>query len=529
MAAPRVSIYDTTLRDGAQGEKVAFSVEDMLRIARRLDELGFDYIEGGWPGSNPKAEEFFARGQKLKLRHAKLAAFASTRHAKHRAASDPNLVKLVKAKTPVVTIFGKSWELHVREALRVTPAQNLEMITDSIAFLRQAGREVIFDAEHFFDGFAANPEYALTVLRAALAGGASRLVLCETNGGKLPHEITAAVAAVRSALGAQVALGIHAHNDTECAVANSLAAVAAGCGQVQGTINGYGERCGNANLCSVIPNLQLKMGCRVLTPANLARLTETSRLVSELANLAPNRALPYVGSSAFAHKGGIHVSAVARHPETYEHVRPELVGNHQRVLVSEQAGRSNLVHKAREMGLKLDTAAGSEALAGVLAQVKDLEASGYQFEGAEASFALMLRRALGKTRAYFALAGFRVINEKRGAGESYCEATIKVTVGGKEAHTAAEGDGPVNALDNALRKALLKFYPGLKQLALTDYKVRVLNEKEGTAARVRVLMEFADGEGSWGTVGCSTNIVEASWQALVDGFDYFLAHRIRHR
>ncbi len=527
MKQTRILVYDTTLRDGAQGERVSFSVEDMLRVARRLDDLGFAYIEGGWPGANPKAVEFFTRARKLKLKQAKLAAFGSTRHAKHRPAADPNLTGLLAAKTPVVTIFGKAWDLHVREALRVPLPQNLTMITDSVAHLKAAGREVLFDAEHFFDGFAANPAYALAALRAALDGGADWLVLCETNGGALPHTVAAAVRAVRETFpGAR--LGMHAHNDSDCAVANSLAAVREGCTQVQGTVNGYGERCGNANLCSIIPNLQLKMNCRVLSTAQLARLTDTSRLVSELANLAPNRALPYVGSSAFAHKAGIHVSAVQRHPETYEHIRPELVGNRQRVLVSDQSGRSNLVHKARELGIALDGPAGAEKLGDVLQELKELEASGYQFEGAEASFALMLRRALGTVPAHFALLAFRVINEKQGDGVPYCEATIKVSVGERVAHTAAEGDGPVNALDNALRKALAKFYPALRQLTLTDYKVRVLNEKEGTAARVRVLMEFSDGERTWGTVGCSTNIVEASWQALVDGFDYFLCRRGRH-
>jgi len=527
-AVPRITLYDTTLRDGAQGEKVSFSVEDMLRIARRLDELGFAYIEGGWPGANPRAVEFFARARKLKLKHAKLAAFGSTRHAKHKPAADPNLAGLLAAKTPVVTIFGKTWDLHAREALRVPPKQNLEMIADSVAFLKAAGREVMFDAEHFFDGYRANPAYALAALGAALDGGADWLVLCETNGGKLPHEVSDAVRAVRAAY-PLARLGIHTHNDSDCAVANSLAAVIDGCTQVQGTINGYGERSGNANLCSIIPNLQLKLGYRVLSPANLARLTETSRLVSELANLAHNRMLPYVGSSAFAHKAGIHVSAVQRHPETYEHIRPELVGNRQRVLVSDQSGRSNLVHKAQELGIGLGDDVSPEALGTVLNQVKDLEASGYQFEGAEASFALMLRRALGTMKTHFTLAGFRVVNEKFGNGEPYCEATVKVSVGGNTAHTAAEGNGPVNALDNALRKALRKFYPTIRLLELTDYKVRVLNEKEGTAARVRVLMEFSDGESTWGTVGCSTNIVEASWQALVDGFDYFLCRRGRNR
>lgn len=521
--ATRISIYDSTLRDGTQGEKINFSVEDKLRIARRLDELGLDYIEGGWPGSNPKDEEFFRRARTLRLKHARVTAFGSTRHKKNRPAADPNLVKLVAARTPVITIFGKTWDLHVREALRCTPEQNLQMIEDSVAFLKATGREVIYDAEHFFDGYAADAAYAVATLEAARRGGADLLCLCETNGGQVPHQVAEAVRAVRAALGPAVPLGIHAHNDTECGVANSLAAVGEGCVHVQGTINGYGERCGNANLCSIIPNLQLKLGYKVLTPAALARLTDTSRLVSELANLSPNTRLPYVGNSAFAHKGGIHVSAVQRRPGTYEHIDPALVGNRRRVLVSELSGKSNLLFKAEEWGL--DVEADDEAVKRALAQLKDLEAAGYQFEGAEASFEVLMSKALGRFKPYFAMTGLKVLSEKRGESESFCEATIKVLVGGQEEHTVAEGDGPVNALDNALRKGLRKFYRHIDEMFLTDYKVRVLNETEGTAAKVRVLIEFSNGKSTWGTVGCSTNIVEASWEAMVDGINYFLKHR----
>ncbi|MBE3577199.1 MAG: citramalate synthase [Limnochordales bacterium] len=533
---PSIEIYDTTLRDGAQREGISFSVEDKRRILLRLDELGIAFVEGGWPGSNPKDVEFFALARKLTLKQTRLAAFGSTRRPQTRAENDRNLQLLLEAETPVVTIFGKSWDLHVTEALRTTLDENLRMIEESVAFLAGRGREVIYDAEHFFDGFRKNPEYALKTLQAAVRGGASRIVLCDTNGGSLPEQIREAVLAVRRALGDGIPLGIHCHNDGGLGVANSLAAVAAGCTHVQGTINGLGERCGNADLCQVIPNLQLKLGYRCLPEEAIRTLTEVSRFVDEIANLNPDPHRPFVGASAFAHKGGIHVSAVLRDPSTYEHISPEQVGNRRKVLVSELAGKSNVLYKARELGVigaKAGTGARSETepeaeidparLQQVLSQIKELEYAGYQFEGAEGSFELLLHRALGNYRPFFELIGFRLVIEKRSPMEEpLSEATIKVRVGDRVLHTAADGDGPVNALDNALRKALEEVYPELARFKLTDYKVRVLDEKKGTAATVRVLIESADNGRRWGTVGVSSNIIEASWQALVDSIEYGL-------
>jgi 2-isopropylmalate synthase len=517
----KVLLYDTTLRDGAQWEGISLSVEDKLKIAAKLDEFQIDYIEGGWPGSNPKDIEFFRRVPELGLRHARVVAFGSTRRPHTRVEDDYNIRMLVEANTPAVALVSKSWDLHVTEALRTTLEENLAMIRDSVGYLAALGREVVYDAEHFFDAYKANPDYALETLRVAAAAGASVLVLCDTNGGSMPweiEEITRAVAAL--GLGP---LGIHTHNDTGNAVANALAAVRAGAVHVQGTINGYGERCGNADLCVLIPNLVLKLGIDCLPRELLARLTELSWYVSEVANVAPNAHQPYVGRSAFAHKGGIHVSAVMREARTYEHIDPALVGNERRVVVSELAGRSNLLFKARQFNLDLDER--SPEWQRLLQLIKDLEYQGYQFEGAEASLELLMKKALGIYERLFELEGFRVTVEKRQDGRPHAEATIKVVVDGEHEHTAAEGDGPVHALDNALRKALLPFYPALRDIRLTDYKVRVLNAEDGTAAKVRVLIESADEDGRWSTVGVSENILEASWQALVDSIEYGLRRR----
>src|SRR5579884_2808171 len=513
----KVLLYDTTLRDGTQWEGISLSVEDKLKIAAKLDEFQIDYIEGGWPGSNPKDIEFFRRVPELGLRHARVVAFGSTRRPNSRVEDDYNIRMLVEANTPAVALVSKSWDLHVTEALRTTLEENLAMIRDSVGYLAALGREVVYDAEHFFDAYKANPDYALETLRVAAASGASVLVLCDTNGGSMPweiEEITRAVAAL--GLGP---LGIHTHNDT----GNAVAAVRAGAVHVQGTINGYGERCGNADLCVLIPNLVLKLGIECLPRELLARLTELSWYVSEVANVAPNAHQPYVGRSAFAHKGGIHVSAVMREARTYEHIDPALVGNERRVVVSELAGRSNLLYKARQFQLDLDER--SPEWQQILQLIKDLEYQGNQFGGAEASLALLMKKALGIYERLFELEGFRVTVEKRQDGRPHCEATIKVVVDGEHEHTAAEGDGPVHALDNALRKALLPFYPALRDIRLTDYKVRVLNAEDGTAAKVRVLIESADEEGRWSTVGVSENILEASWQALVDSIEYGLRRR----
>jgi 2-isopropylmalate synthase len=514
-----IKIYDTTLRDGTQGEGVSFSMEDKVRIASRLDALGVHYIEGGWPGSNPKDLRFFRRMQDVTLKHARLAAFSMTRRAGVRAAADANMQALVAAGAPVATIVGKAWDFHVTHALGTTLAENLEMITDTVAFLGPKVEEVIFDAEHFFDGFRKNRDYALRTLAAAEAGGARWLILCDTNGGTLPHDLAAIVREVRRHV--RTPLGIHVHNDAECAVANSLAAVQEGVDQVQGTLNGYGERCGNANLVSIIPSLVLKMGLDCIPASHLRELRDLSRFASELANRKPWSAQPYVGDSAFAHKGGMHVSAVQKHPETYEHVDPEAVGNHRRVLVSELAGKSNILWKAREYGIDLDHDTPDSRR--ILDRLKALEDEGFQFEGAEASFELLMERALGRHTAYFELDAYRVIVEEQHTAEApVAEATVRVRVKGMLEHTAASGNGPVNALDHALRKALEEFYPGLKAVRLLDYKVRILDESKGTAAKTRVLITSGDGEETWGTVGVADNIIEASWQALVDALEYKL-------
>ncbi|MBI2158792.1 MAG: citramalate synthase [Candidatus Rokubacteria bacterium] len=521
-----IKIYDTTLRDGTQGEGVSFSMEDKVRLTTRLDALGIHYIEGGWPGSNPKDLRFFRRMQDVMLKHAKLAAFSMTRRAGVAAEADPNMQALLDAGAPVATIVGKSWDFHVTGALGTTLDENLAMIADTIAFLRPRVEEVMFDAEHFFDGFRVNRDYALETLKAAEAAGAHWLVLCDTNGGTLPADLVAILQVVKKHV--NTPLGIHVHNDAECAVANSLAAVREGIGQVQGTINGFGERCGNANLVSVIPSLVLKMGLDCIPGPNLRELRDVSRFVSELANRKPWSSQPYVGDSAFAHKGGMHVSAVLKHPETYEHIDPEAVGNHRRVLVSELAGKSNILWKAREYGIDLDHETPDSRR--ILDQLKALEDQGFQFEGAEASFELLMERAVGRHKPYFELDAYRVIVEEQNhEQEPVAEATVRVRVKGIMEHTAASGNGPVNALDHALRKALEEFYPNLKAMKLLDYKVRILDESKGTAAKTRVLITSGDGEEAWGTVGVADNIIEASWQALVDSIEYKLRRDERAR
>jgi 2-isopropylmalate synthase len=522
----KIQLYDTTLRDGCQSEDVSLTLDDKLRVAELLDDLGIHVIEGGWPGSNPRDEEFFVGARKLRLKHARIAAFGSTKRAGVKAADDRNLQLCVKADVPVITIVGKTWDMHVREDLRIALKANLEVIADSIAYLKKNADEVVFDAEHFFDGWAANAEYALACLQAAADAGADVLCLCDTRGGSLPSAVAAAVDAARTAL-PEARLGIHCHNDCELAVANSLAAIEHGCTQVQGTINGFGERCGNANLVSVIPTLQLKGGYACVTPAQLRKLGEVSRMVYELANLEPNKRQAYVGQSAFAHKGGLHVAAVQKNAETYEHIDPTLVGNAQRVLVSDLAGRSNLLAKAAEFGI--DLSSDGPVVRALLHEVKELESKGYAFEGADGSFELLMRKALEGERAeFFHLIGFRVIDEKRHADEPpIAEATIQLEgPDGQIEHTAAQGNGPVHALDQALRKALAKFYPEVEEIRLHDYKVRVLSGAEGTAGLVRVLIESGDQERRWTTVGVSHNVIEASWQALVDSMDYKL-HRSR--
>ncbi|MDP2280030.1 MAG: citramalate synthase [Nitrospirota bacterium] len=515
----KVEIYDTTLRDGSQAEDIAFSVEDKLRITEKLDELGVHYIEGGWPGSNPKDADYFKKSKKLKLKNSVVVAFGSTHRPKHKAKDDANIKALIASETPVITIFGKTWDFHIKESLMITPSENLEIIHNSVAYLKKYADKVFFDAEHFFDGHKGNPSLALKCLIAAQDAGADCLVLCDTNGGTMPDEMQKIVAAVIKKTKAPI--GIHTHNDSECAVANSIIAVELGASQVQGTINGIGERCGNANLCSIIPNLNLKLGIKCITDAQMKGLRDVSRFVTEISNLRHFKRQPFVGDSAFAHKGGVHVSAVMKRPETYEHIKPELVGNSHRVLISDLAGKSNILRKAKEFNIHI--APDSPQLQDILNRLKDLEHQGFQFEGAEASFELLLKKALGLHRKFFELIGFRVIVEKRKEGEiPLTEATIMVRVGGKTEHTAATGSGPVNALDNALRSALDKFYPELKNIKLHDYKVRVLTAGKGTSARVRVLAESGDEKNRWSTVGVSENIIEASWQALVDSIEYKL-------
>ncbi|ADY72887.1 2-isopropylmalate synthase/homocitrate synthase family protein [Desulfurobacterium thermolithotrophum DSM 11699] len=524
-----VYIYDTTLRDGAQTRGVSFSLEDKLRITQALDDLGVHYIEGGWPGSNPKDLAYFETVKGLNLKNSKIVAFSSTKRKGIKIEEDANIAQLVKTKVPAVTVFGKSWDLHVTEALKISLEENLELIYQTIEYLKKYFDEVFFDAEHFFDGYKENPEYAVKTLKAAEEAGADCLILCDTNGGTLWYETEEIFDAVSKKVKAP--LGIHAHNDSDMAVVNSLIAVKKGAIQIQGTINGLGERAGNANLCSIIPNLVIKMGYKSIPIENLKKLYSVSRLVSELLNRPHPANLPFVGDNAFAHKAGVHVSAVEKNPRTYEHINPELIGNRRRIMVSELSGRSNIVNKARELGIELDK--NSPEVKKILEKIKYLEAQGYHFEGAEASFELLLKETLGMSKKYFELKGFRVFTEKRSEEEeAYAEATVKVEIPEEIArekgiedrfeHTAAEGRGPVEALDKALRKALEKFYPSIKEVKLTDYKVRILNEAAGTGASPRVLIESTDGKRKWGTVGVSPNVIEASWIALVDALKYKL-------
>jgi len=514
-----VKIYDTTLRDGSQAEDIAFSVEDKVRIAQKLDELGIHYIEGGWPGSNPKDLQFFQEIRSIPLSQTKIVAFGSTCRAGTPPQEDPNMKALIETGTETVTIFGKSWDIHPLQALNITLDQNLEIIYESIRFLKGRVPEVIFDAEHFFDGFKNNPRYALSTLEMARDAGADWIVLCDTNGGTLPFEIQSIIRETKEKI--RTPFGIHVHNDTGMAVANSLFAVREGIGQVQGTINGYGERCGNANLCTIIPNLKLKLGIDCITDEQLRKIKEVSRFVSELANLPHYKYQPYVGDSAFAHKGGVHVSAIQKNVATYEHIQPEHVGNRQRVLISDLSGASNVLYKAAEF--KIDIESKDPKIRAILDQLKQLENQGFQFEGAEGSFEILIKKALGQHRRFFELMGFRVIVEKKSdEASTLSEATIMVRVGDRIEHTVAVGNGPVNALDNAIHKALEKFYPELQEVKLLDYKVRILSSKDGTGAQTRVLIESGDRESKWGTVGVSENIIQASWQALVDAIDYKL-------
>ena len=521
-----LEIYDTTLRDGAQAEDVSFSVEDKVRVAQQLDELGVQFIEGGWPGANPKDIEFFQIVRTIPFQHATIVAFGSTRKASNPVRKDKNLHALLESGTHTITLFGKSWSFQVTDALNISLVKNLELIEDSIAYLRSKDRRVFYDAEHFFDGYKANPDYALQTIRRAIAGGAERVILCDTNGGTMPWEIREICRVVKQEC--PVPLGIHAHNDSEMAVANSLVAVESGILQVQGTINGIGERCGNANLCSIIPNLQLKMR-RSALGKKLSRLKDVSGFVTEIANLMPNKRQPYVGDAAFAHKGGVHIHAVLKNAATYEHIAPEEVGNRRRMLVSDYAGRSGLLEKVEAYGISLTK--NHAKLQELVETLKDRESQGYQFEGAEGSFELLMRKAMGSHRPSFQLLGFRVIVEKKQEhGMLLSEATVMVKVGDVVEHTAAVGAGPVNALDHALRKALEKFYPQLREVKLLDYKVRVLSANKGTESKVRVLIESGDHKDKWGTVGVSENIMEASWQALADSIEYklLLADRSHH-
>lgn len=511
-----ISIFDTTLRDGTQGEGISLSADDKLKIAQKLDALGVHYIEGGNPGSNSKDIEFFQRIKGMNLQ-AKITAFGSTRRKFSIAAQDASLMRIVESGVPAATLVGKSWDFHVHTALQTTLEENLAMVYDSIAYLKHKQLEALFDAEHFFDGYKNNPEYALSVLRKAQDAGADWIVLCDTNGGTLPGEIHEIVSQVRSQL--TTAIGIHTHNDCELAVANSLAAVQAGARQVQGTMNGYGERCGNANLCSIIPNLQLKMNYNCLADNNIQLLTGTARFVSEIANVSMPVGQAYVGNAAFAHKGGIHVSAIMKDSKTYEHIQPELVGNKQRILVSELAGQSNIISKAQLLGL--DVNANNDKTKEIMDRIKDLEHQGYQFEAADASLELLLRQAFGETKEAFKVESFKMLVESSN-GQMISEAIVKLNVDGQQVYTAAEGNGPVNALDNAMRKALVQFYPKIDDIHLSDYKVRVIDEKDATAAKVRVLVESTSIDSTWSTVGVSSNVIEASWEALIDSIRYAL-------
>lgn len=517
----KIVLYDTTLRDGSQGEGVSFSLQDKLGIAIKLDELGIDYIEGGYPFSNPKDESFFIEIKGVRLRHAKIAAFGSTRRANIPTSEDPSIIALIKAETPVITIVAKSWDFQVSNILRTTLEENLKMVAETIEFLKGENKEVILDAEHFFDGYKSNPEYALKVIKTAQEAGADTIVLCDTNGGSLPQEIAEIVENVKNTISKPI--GIHTHNDCDLAVANTITAVEHGVRHVQGTINGFGERCGNADLCSIIPNLALKFdkNLRCLDEKGLKKLTEVSRYIYEVANILPRANQPFVGKSAFAHKGGLHADAVRKDKASYEHIPPEKVGNERRILISELSGSASILAKIEKYDITHDR----KLMKQILTQVQDLENKGYQFEAAEASFELLVKKALGRYRTFFDLEGYRTTVEKVGKkenGATNTVATVKIKVDGVEELTASEGDGPVNALDGALRKALERFYPSIREMQLVDYKVRVIEPQKGTAAKVRVIIQSRDHKDLWSTVGVSENIVDASWQALVDSIEYKL-------
>lgn len=514
----KVKLYDTTLRDGSQGEGISYSVIDKIRIAQELDKLGVHYIEGGWPGSNPKDMEFYLKMAKERLENSQLVAFGSTRRPDTRADQDNNLKALVKAQSKIVTIFGKTWDLHIKDVLKTTLDENLKMIKDTVAFLASKGLAVFYDAEHFFDAYRANKEYSLKCLLAAEEAGAKAITLCDTNGGSLTSQIVKIIREIRPQI--KVDLGIHCHNDSGLAVANSIAAIEAGCNLVQGTINGYGERCGNADLIPIIANLKLKLGVNCISDDKLKDLSRISHFISEISNMALRNDHPFVGVSAFAHKGGVHINAVMKNPQTYEHIDPNLVGNRRRILLSELAGKTGILVRAKE--LELDLSKEDPQTKKILKLIQKLEHQGYHFEAAEASFELLIKKALKKYKRFFELEGFKVVVEKRSNKKMISEAIIKIKVKGEKEHTAAEGDGPVNALDNALRKALKDFYPTLSKMHLSDFKVRVLDEKAGTASKVRVMIQSQDEKDTWSTIGVSENIIEASWQALVDSVEYKL-------
>jgi len=514
----KVKLYDTTLRDGSQGEGISYSVMDKIRIAQELDSLGIHYVEGGWPGSNPKDMEFYLKMAKVPLKFSELVAFGSTRRANIKAAEDVNVKGLVKSQAKVITIFGKTWDLHIREVLKTSLDENLNMIRDTVSFLVSKGNTVFYDAEHFFDAYKSNQEYSVKCLLAAVESGAKAIVLCDTNGGTLTSEISEVISEIRPKI--NVWLGIHCHNDADLAVANSIIAVQKGVDMVQGTINGYGERCGNADLVPIIANLKIKLGISCISSEKLKQLTHVSHFVSEISNMKQRNDQPYAGESAFAHKGGVHINAIMKNPLTYEHIDPLLVGNRRRMLVSELGGKTSILISAKDMGLDLTKEDPNTKK--ILKLLQTMENAGYHFEGAEASFELLVKKALKKYSKFFELEGFRVVVEMRADKKLTSEAIVKIKVKGIKEHTAAEGDGPVNALDNALRKALKDFYPALSKMHLSDFKVRVLNEKAGTAAQVRVLIQSQDEDETWNTIGVSENIIEASWRALVDSVEYKL-------